>query len=140
MRALPSKLDVDDDGDGDGGDSDNDDEGDDDNDDDRNDDQPRCAHCLPDCESTIYTSSVSATPLRRSMNSHDDDYDVDGSDEADKADEAGDDDDDDYDYDDAKAKYTQVLCRQLLFVGQSTINSHDDDDNADDDDDDKYQV
>ena len=26
----------------------------------------RCAHCLPDCESTYYTSSVSATPLRRS--------------------------------------------------------------------------
>ena len=26
----------------------------------------RCSHCLPDCESTIYTSSVSATPLRRS--------------------------------------------------------------------------
>ena len=25
----------------------------------------RCAHCLPDCESTYYTSSVSATPLRR---------------------------------------------------------------------------
>ena len=25
----------------------------------------RCSHCLPDCESTIYTSSVSATPLRR---------------------------------------------------------------------------
>ena len=27
----------------------------------------RCAHCLPDCESTYYTSSVSATPLRRSL-------------------------------------------------------------------------
>ena len=27
----------------------------------------RCGHCLPDCESTIYTSSVSATPLRRSI-------------------------------------------------------------------------
>ena len=39
-----------------------------------------------------------------------------------------------------RARYTQVLCRQLLFVGQLTINSHDDDDNADDDDDDKYQV
>ena len=26
---------------------------------------PPCSHCLPDCESTIYTSSVSATPLRR---------------------------------------------------------------------------
>ena len=25
----------------------------------------RCAHCLPDCESTTYTTSVSATPLRR---------------------------------------------------------------------------
>jgi len=25
----------------------------------------KCSHCLPDCESTIYTSSVSATPLRR---------------------------------------------------------------------------
>ena len=24
-----------------------------------------CAHCLPDCVSTTYTSSVSATPLRR---------------------------------------------------------------------------
>ena len=27
----------------------------------------RCSHCLPDCESTYYTSSVSATPLRRSQ-------------------------------------------------------------------------
>ena len=27
----------------------------------------RCSHCLPDCESTYYTSSVSATPLRRSL-------------------------------------------------------------------------
>ena len=39
--------------------------------------QLRCSHCLPDCESTIYTSSVSATPLRRSSCDHDDygDYD-----------------------------------------------------------------
>ena len=66
-----------------------------------------------------------------------DDGDVDGSEEAD------DDEDDEYDEcdnDDVRARYTQVLCRQLLFLGQSTINSHDDDDNADDDDDDKYQV
>ena len=26
---------------------------------------PGCAHCLSDCVSTTYTSSVSATPLRR---------------------------------------------------------------------------